>query len=147
MNASHYQYQEVAPTQAWAAGDETPPPMNEAHGMNGHAGSQSSTASINSEVDDGADLSAHDFILWAKLQDPYDLSESLDRDPSLMTKMDSNNNSLLHGGAEVGNISLVEFLLKRLSAKDAKRLLHAYNSDGLEPLHVATSKGMFHIIK
>ena len=111
-----------------------------------------SSENINEQPQTGDESSVegpddHDFVSWARLQDPYDISDALDRDPSLMTKTDTSDNSLLHGGAEVGNISLVDFLLKRLSAKVAKKMLHSVNKDGLNPLHVAIKAGMFHIIK
>ena len=97
--------------------------------------------------DDSVDLSAHDFILWAKMQDPYELSEALSREPALMTKKGAGGDTLLHASADVGNISLVDFLLKNIPVHESKELLRTCNSDGFEPLHVATSSRMLHVIK
>ena len=56
--------------------------------------------------------------------------------------VDASGNSLLHRACEVGNLSIVHYLHEAFPAMDCSR----ENSSGLQPLHVACSNGMLHVV-
>lgn len=87
------------------------------------------------------------FVVWAKDKESQLVANAFAKDPNLQWSVDQCGNNLFHGGCEVGNISLISYLLKKLPDGDVERLLGSFNRQGLKPFHVAVSSGMCHIIK
>ena len=85
------------------------------------------------------------FLSWAKLEDPADVSEFLFNDPNIAIVTDAHGNCFLHGACDVGNISMVQFFLKHFPV-DSFSSLQLSNDQGFEPIHMAAFGGMLHIV-
>jgi hypothetical protein len=116
---------------------ETPPPP-------GEVAAAAATAHMPETVP-AEDSGFTNFLTWAKLEDPADVSEILLNDPAIGTVSDSHGNTFLHGACDVGNISMVNFFLKHFPL-DSATSLQSPNDQGFEPIHMAAFGGMLHVI-